>query len=127
MTAGAGSVVAASGLEAAATASSASLGTRSRDAGMRWRDWVGLAAMTFGMFIAFLDVQIVASSLAEIQAGLAASADEINWVQTAYLVAEVVMIPLSGYLARAIGTRALFTLSALGFTVTSLATRPPIL
>ena len=120
MTAGATSVVAAPGLDAADASSSAALRSRSRDAGMRWRDWVGLAAMTFGMFMAFLDVQIVASSLAEIQAGLAASADEINWVQTAYLVAEVVMIPLSGYLASAIGTRALFTLSALGFTATSL-------
>ena len=43
----------------------------------------------FGMFMAILDIQIVSASLAEIQAGLAASADEITWVQTAYLIAEV--------------------------------------
>src|SRR5215469_16144332 len=62
------------------------------------RDWITFLAMVFGMFMAILDIQIVSSSLSEIQAGLAASADEISWVQTAYLIAEVVMIPLSGYL-----------------------------
>src|SRR5262245_66303329 len=64
-------------------------------------------AMVFGMFMAILDIQIVSASLTEIQAGLAASANEITWVQTAYLIAEVVMIPLSGYLSRALGTRVL--------------------
>src|SRR5262249_34567548 len=78
-------------------------------------------AMCFGMFMAFLDIQIVSSSLNEIQAGLAASGDEIPWVQTSYLIAEVVAIPLSGFLARALGTRTLFAVSAAGFTLASLA------
>ncbi len=77
-------------------------------------------AMCFGMFMAFLDIQIVSSSLAEIQAGLAASSDEIPWVQTSYLIAEVVAIPLSGFLSRALGTRTLFAVSAAGFTFASL-------
>src|SRR5690349_15363594 len=76
-------------------------------------------AMVFGMFMAILDIQIVSASLTEIQAGLAASTDEISWVQTAYLVAEVVAIPLSGFLSRALGTRALFAISAAGFTAAS--------
>src|ERR1700687_1585841 len=76
--------------------------------------------MIFGMFMATLDIQIVSASLTEIQAGLAASADEIPWVQTAYLIAEVVMIPLSGVLSRAMGTPILFAISAGGFTVASL-------
>ena len=76
--------------------------------------------MVFGMFMAILDIQIVSASLAEIQAGLSASADEITWVQTSYLVAEVVMIPLSGYLSRALSTRVLFSVSAGGFTLMSL-------
>ena len=76
-------------------------------------------AMVFGMFMAILDIQIVSASLSEIQAGLSASADEISWVQTSYLVAEVIMIPLSGYLSRAISTRWLFTISAAGFTLMS--------
>src|SRR6186997_2944546 len=84
------------------------------------RRLVAFLAMVFGMFMAILDIQIVSASLAEIQAGLAASANEITWVQTAYLIAEVVMIPLSGYLSRAMGTRLLFAISAGGFTFASL-------
>jgi DHA2 family multidrug resistance protein len=77
-------------------------------------------AMVFGMFMAILDIQIVSASLTEIQAGLSASANEITWVQTAYLISEVVMIPLSGLLSRALGTRILFAASAAGFTAASL-------
>src|SRR6201993_3621973 len=80
---------------------------------------VAFMAMCFGMFMALLDTQIVSASLSEIQAGLAASSDEIPWVQTAYLMAEVVAIPLSGFLSRALGTRTLFAASAAGFTLAS--------
>ncbi|SLN43870.1 Multidrug export protein EmrB [Aquimixticola soesokkakensis] len=75
--------------------------------------------MVFGMFMAILDIQIVSASLTDIQAGLGASTDEVSWVQTSYLIAEVIMIPLSGFLARMMGTRNLFTLSAAGFTLAS--------
>jgi len=83
------------------------------------RRMIAFMAMCFGMFMALLDTQIVSASLAEIQAGLAASSDEIPWVQTAYLVAEVVAIPLSGFLSRALGTRMLFAVSSAGFTLAS--------
>ena len=76
--------------------------------------------MVFGMFMSILDIQIVAASLAEIQAGLSASSDEISWIQTAYLIAEVIAIPFSGYMSRALGTRNLFAISAAGFTAASL-------
>jgi DHA2 family multidrug resistance protein len=84
------------------------------------RRLITFLCMVFGMFMAILDIQIVSASLTEIQAGLAASANEITWVQTAYLISEVIMIPLSGYLSRALGTRLLFSLSAAGFTFASL-------
>src|SRR4051812_42234704 len=84
------------------------------------RHWVGFVAMVVGMFMAILDIQIVASSLKDIQAGLSASADEISWIQTSYLIAEVVMIPLTGYVARLLSTRVLFTISAGGFAISSL-------
>ena len=76
--------------------------------------------MTAGMFVALLDIQIVASSLQEIGGGLSAAQDEISWVQTAYLIAEIIMIPLSGWLTRVFSTRWLFTLSAAGFTLSSM-------
>ncbi len=83
------------------------------------RKALAFLAMVFGMFMAILDIQIVSASLAEIQAGLGASSDEISWVQTSYLIAEVVMIPLSGFLGRLLSTRVLFTVSAAGFTAAS--------
>ena len=76
--------------------------------------------MCAGMFIALLDIQIVASSLQDIGGGLSAAQDEISWVQTAYLIAEIVMIPLSGWLTRVFSTRWLFTISAAGFTASSM-------
>src|SRR6201987_4642086 len=76
--------------------------------------------MVFGMFMAILDIQVVSASLSDIQAGLSASSTEVSWVQTAYLIAEVIAIPLSGFLSRALGTRTLFAISAAGFTFASL-------
>jgi DHA2 family multidrug resistance protein len=76
--------------------------------------------MCVGMFIALLDIQIVASSLQDIGGGLSAAQDQISWVQTAYLIAEIVMIPLSGWLTRVFSTRWLFTVSAAGFTIASM-------
>ncbi len=78
------------------------------------------AVMCAGMFIATLDIQIVASSLQDIGGGLSAAQDEISWVQTAYLIAEIIVIPLSGWLTRVFSTRWLFTASAAGFTLTSM-------
>ena len=75
--------------------------------------------MVFGMFMSILDIQIVSASLSEIQAGLSASSSEVSWVQTSYLIAEVIAIPLSGFLSRAFGTRLLFAISASGFTIAS--------
>jgi DHA2 family multidrug resistance protein len=75
--------------------------------------------MVFGLFMAIMDVQIVASSLTQIQGGLSASPDEISWVQTAYLIADVVMVPLSGTLSRLLSTRVLFVSATIGFTAAS--------
>jgi DHA2 family multidrug resistance protein len=86
-----------------------------------WREWAGFMAMVVGMFMAILDIQIVSASLGEIQAGLSASPDEVSWVQTSYLVAEIVMIPMSGWLSRLLSTRVLYVGSAIGFTIFSLA------
>ncbi|HTW52444.1 MAG TPA: DHA2 family efflux MFS transporter permease subunit [Stellaceae bacterium] len=83
------------------------------------RQWIGVLAMVVGMFMALLDIQIVTSSLTQIQGGLSASADEISWIQTSYIIAEVVMIPLSGTLARMMSTRVLFVGATIGFTIAS--------
>jgi DHA2 family multidrug resistance protein len=75
--------------------------------------------MAFGQFMALIDIQIVAASLNDVQAGLSAGPDEISWVQTGYLMAELVMIPLAAFLAQTLSTRWLFALSAGLFTLAS--------
>src|SRR5207237_4740323 len=75
--------------------------------------------MVFGMFMSILDIQVVSASLQQIQAGLSASSSEVSWVQASYLIAEVIAIPLSGFMSRALGTRLLFAISASGFTIAS--------
>ncbi len=84
------------------------------------REILPFVVMCIGMFMALLDIQIVASSLQDIGGGLSAAQDQISWVQTAYLIAEIIMIPLSGWLTRVLSTRWLFTASAAGFTLSSL-------
>lgn len=81
---------------------------------------IGFAAVSLGMFLALLDIQIVAGSLKDIQGGLSASDDEMSAVQTSYLIGEIIMIPLSGWLATVFSTRWLFTASAAAFTLSSL-------
>jgi DHA2 family multidrug resistance protein len=78
------------------------------------------ATMCVGMFIALIDIQIVSASLREIGGGLSAGTDETVWVQTSYLIAEIIVIPLSGWMSRVLSTRWLFAISAAGFTLTSL-------
>lgn len=84
------------------------------------REIVPFIIMCVGMFIALLDIQIVASSLQDIGGGLSAAQDDISWVQTAYLIAEIIVIPLSGWLTRVFSTRWLFAFSAAGFTIASM-------
>src|SRR3989449_10665642 len=90
------------------------------DAAPKQPSLLPFVVMCAGMFIALLDIQIVASSLQQIGGGLSAAQDEISWVQTAYLIAEIIVIPLSGWLTRVFSTRWLFAASAAGLTVTSL-------
>jgi MFS transporter, DHA2 family, multidrug resistance protein len=90
------------------------------DSGPKPPSLLPFVVMCAGMFIALLDIQIVASSLQDIGGGLSAARDEISWVQTAYLIAEIIMIPLSGWLTRVFSTRWLFTISAAGFTLSSM-------
>src|SRR5271155_3624287 len=81
---------------------------------------IGFGMMCVGMFMAILDVQVVATSLPTIQSALAIPPDRMSWVQTAYLIAEVIAIPLTGFLTRALTMRWLFVLAISIFTLASL-------
>jgi DHA2 family multidrug resistance protein len=75
--------------------------------------------MCVGMFMAVLDIQIVATSLATIQSALRMRPEQMSWLQTGYLIAEVIAIPLTGVLTRALGMRWLSVASLAVFTAAS--------
>src|ERR1700678_850579 len=80
---------------------------------------IGFAMMCVGMFMAILDVQVVATSLPTIQSALDIPPDQMSCVHTAYLIAEVVAIPLTGFLTRLLSMCWLFVLSVSVFTLAS--------
>jgi len=81
--------------------------------------WLGYLAMCIGMFMAILDIQIVAGSLPEIAADLGVSPSRLSWIQTVYLIAEIIAIPLTGWLTRLLTLRILFVAAVTGFTLAS--------
>ena len=83
------------------------------------RTWAGFVFMCIGMFMAILDIQIVATSLPTIQNALDIGTDQMIWIQTAYLTAEIVAIPLTGFLTARLGMRWLFVSAVSFFTVAS--------
>jgi len=82
--------------------------------------WTGFIAMCIGMFMAILDVQVVATSLPTIQSALGIGPDQMSWIQTAYLIAEVVAIPMTGFFTRFLSMRWLFVISLVVFVVASI-------
>ncbi|MEO8883211.1 MAG: MFS transporter, partial [Devosia sp.] len=82
--------------------------------------WLGFIAMCVGMFMAILDVQVVATSLPSIQASLHIAPEQMSWIQTAYLIAEVIAIPLTGLLTRVLTMRWLFVVAISLFTIASI-------
>jgi len=82
--------------------------------------WLGFSIMCVGMFMAVLDVQVVATSLPVIQGALNIAPDQMSWVQTAYLTAEVISIPLTGLLTRILSLRWLFVGAISLFTAASI-------
>src|SRR6202012_5302354 len=70
-----------------------------------FRTWVAVIGSTLGAFMAVLDIQIVNASLPDIQGAIGAGIDDGGWISTSYLVGEIVVIPLTGWLARAFSVR----------------------
>lgn len=93
--------------------------TEAHGAPVRLATWAGFALMCLGMFMAILDVQVVATSLPTIQRALAVPAEQMSWIQTAYLTAEVIAIPLTGFLTRWLSMRWLFVIGVSLFTAAS--------
>src|SRR5437762_12641636 len=81
------------------------------------KTWLAVIGATLGAFMAVLNIQIVNASLADIQGGIGAGIDDGGWISTSYLIAEIVVIPLSGWLAQVFSIRIYLLTNALLFLV----------
>lgn len=85
------------------------------------KTWIAVIGATLGAFMAVLNIQIVNASLADIQGAIGAGIDDGGWISTSYLIAEIVVIPLSGWLAQVISIRIYLLTNAILFLVLSAA------
>jgi DHA2 family multidrug resistance protein len=90
------------------------------EAAVPFKNWVAVVGSAIGAFMAVLDIQITSSSLRDIQGGLGASVDEGSWISTAYLIAEIVTIPLTGWLSQVFSRRIYITVNAALFVIFSM-------
>ena len=84
------------------------------------RDWIAVMSVMLGAFMAVLDIQITNSSLKDIQGALSATLEEGSWISTSYLVAEIIMIPLTAWLVQLLSARRLAVWVSVGFLFASL-------
>ncbi|MDA9525505.1 DSBA oxidoreductase [Bradyrhizobium sp. CCBAU 11434] len=79
------------------------------------KTWIAVVGATLGAFMAVLNIQIVNASLADIQGAIGAGIDDGGWISTSYLIAEIVVIPLSGWLAQVFSIRIYLLTNAILF------------
>jgi DHA2 family multidrug resistance protein len=89
--------------------------------GVSAKTWVAVIGATLGAFMAVLNIQIVNASLADIQGAIGAGFDDGGWISTSYLIAEIVVIPLSAWLARVFSVRVYLLVNAALFLIFSAA------
>ena len=85
------------------------------------KTWLAVIGSTLGAFLAVLNIQIVNSSLADIQGAIGAGIDDGGWVSTSYLITEIIVIPLSGWLARVFSLRVYLLANTILFLAFSVA------
>lgn len=91
-----------------------------RSAAGRNSPWLIVAIISLPTFMEVLDTSVANVSLGHIAGGLSVTTDQATWVLTSYLVANAVIIPISGWLSNAMGRKRYFMLSILLFTLSSL-------
>ncbi len=86
---------------------------------MSLKDWVAVLGGALGAFMAILDIQVTNASIREISGALNLEVAESGWISTAYLIAEIIVIPLTGYLSIVFGMRRYLVINCIGFLVAS--------
>jgi DHA2 family multidrug resistance protein len=84
------------------------------------KGWLAVIGSAIGAFMAVLDIQITSSSLKDIQGALGAGLDEGSWISTAYLIAEIVTIPMTGWLSQVFGLKRYVVVNAILFLIFSM-------
>ncbi|KWV59022.1 disulfide bond formation protein DsbA [Bradyrhizobium macuxiense] len=85
------------------------------------KTWIAVIGANLGAFMAVLNIQIVNASLADVQGAIGAGIDDGGWISTSYLIAEIIVIPLSGWLAQVFSVRKYLLVNAFLFLVFSAA------
>ena len=85
------------------------------------KTWIAVIGATLGAFLAILNIQVVGASLADIQGAIGAGVDDGGWITTSYLVAEIIVIPLSGWLSRVFSMRTYLLTNTVLFLVLTAA------
>jgi MFS transporter, DHA2 family, multidrug resistance protein len=81
--------------------------------------WLIAVAVMSSTFMEVLDTTVVNVSLPHIAGNLSATVDEATWTLTSYLVANAIILPMTGWLASRFGRKRLLLLAVTGFTVAS--------
>jgi DHA2 family multidrug resistance protein len=84
-----------------------------------FRDWAAVVGVALGAFMAILDIQIINASLREIQGSLNLDLSEGGWISTAYLIAEIIVIPLTAFFSEAVGARRYIIANTILFVISS--------
>ncbi|MGL4486069.1 MAG: MDR family MFS transporter [Yersinia sp. (in: enterobacteria)] len=98
----------------------ATISAPSAKTGVSQREWCAIIGGLIGGFMAILDIQIANSSMKVIQGALSATLNDSSWLMTSYFTAEIVAIPLCGWLSRALGTGRYALWCIAGFLAASL-------
>jgi len=94
--------------------------TQGADDAVPLKTWISVIGVLIGCFLAVLNIVVTNSSLRDIAGTLGASADEISWIPTSYLVAEIVVIPLTGWLSAAFSLKKYLMVNSILFVLFSI-------
>jgi DHA2 family multidrug resistance protein len=83
--------------------------------------WIAVTASMIGAFMAILNIQITNASLLDIEGGIGTGVDNGAWISTAYLIGEIIVIPLTDYLSRVFSFRRVILTNTILFAVFSIA------
>src|ERR1700730_7395774 len=87
---------------------------------MTWFDWLAVLGAALGAFMAILDIQITNASIREIQGALGLDFSESGWISTAYLIAEIIVIPLTAFFSKVFGMRRYMLFNCAFFVIASM-------